>query len=156
MTAGIRAYPSTKARTDSYGLRYLPAERRCRPRLATDERCGCAQRLRRLKEHVVQWICGYRRTDMNKEEFLRLMSFPMEWESWGLYPNELFEAQLGMYRPGDERGSEHDRNGAFHWWLKRSPSKVVLEKLLLLADKDSDPVMAADIRQHITRALDKN
>ena len=83
------------------------------------------------------------------------MNFPDGWERWGLYPDELFQGQLAMYRPGDEKGSEHDRNGAFHWWLKRSPSKVVLEKLLLLADKDSDPVMASDIRQHIARALDE-
>lgn len=90
---------------------------------------------------------------MTKKEFLHLMNFPPEWESWGLCPDELFQGQLGMYRPGDERGSEHDRNGAFHWWLKRSPSKAILEKLLLLADKDSDPVMAGDIRQRILRAL---
>jgi hypothetical protein len=90
---------------------------------------------------------------VNKTDFLRLMRFPPEWESWGLYPDELFIGQLSLYRPGDEAGSEHDRNGAFHWWLKRSPSKDVLVKLLLLADKDRDPLMAADVRQRIIRAM---
>jgi len=91
---------------------------------------------------------------MTKTEFLKLMRFPEEWESWGLYPDELFQGQVSLYRSGDEFGSEHDRNGAFHWWLKRGPAKDVLAKLLLLADKDVDPVMAADVRQHILRAMD--
>lgn len=90
---------------------------------------------------------------MNKEEFLQLMCFPPEWISWNLYPDELFQRQLGLYRPGDEMGAEHDRNGAFHWWLTQSPSRDILEKLLLLADKDSDPVMAEDVRRYIARAL---
>jgi hypothetical protein len=89
---------------------------------------------------------------MNKTEFLVLMKFPLEWEQWDLYPDELFEAQLGLYRPGDEAGSEHDRNGAFHWWLKRHPNLDTLNKLALLADKDPDQVMAEDARKYIDQA----
>jgi len=89
---------------------------------------------------------------MNKTEFLLLMKFPIEWELWGLYPDELFEAQLALYCVGDEAGSEHDRNGAFHWWLKRGPSLDILDKLALLADKDPDQVMAKDVRKYILQA----
>ena len=52
---------------------------------------------------------------MTKDQFLSLMGFPKEWDVWGMYPDELFEAQLSLYQPGDEQGAEHDRNGAFHW-----------------------------------------
>jgi len=91
---------------------------------------------------------------MTKTEFLKIMGSPEEWESWGLYPDELFQGQMSLYRPGDEVGSEHDRNGAFHWWLKRRPAKDVLVKLLILAEKDVDQVMAGDVRQHILRAME--
>jgi len=90
---------------------------------------------------------------MNKSEYLSLMKFPPEWQSWGLYPDELFLGQVSLYRPGDEAGSEHDRNGAFHWWLKQNPSLEVLQKLLLLTGMDSDQIMAADARRHIEQAI---
>jgi len=81
------------------------------------------------------------------------MRFPSEWEAWGLYPDELFLEQLALYRPGDESGSEHDRNGAFHWWLRRKPGQEILERLLLLAEMDGDQVMAADIRKYVGKAM---
>jgi len=90
---------------------------------------------------------------MNKYEFLSLMKFPPEWQEWGLYPDELFLGQLDLYKPGDERGSEHDRNGAFHWWLKRQPDSDILRKLLLLTHMDCDQVMAADARRYIEQAI---
>ena len=51
---------------------------------------------------------------MTKIEFLKLMRFPTEWDTLGMYPDELFAFQLAHYEPGHEEGAEHDRNGAFH------------------------------------------
>jgi len=90
---------------------------------------------------------------MNKSDFLSLMKFPSQWQEWGLYPDELFLGQLALYRPGDEAASEHDRNGAFHWWLKRNPDMDVLNKLLLLTQLDSDQIMAGDARKYIEKAI---
>ncbi|BDU20397.1 hypothetical protein DYGSA30_18540 [Dyella sp. GSA-30] len=92
---------------------------------------------------------------MTKAEFLTLMRFPMEWLSWNLYPDELFEGQFGLYEPGHERGSEHDRNGAFHWWLNRDPDTDTLWKLLSLTKLDPDQLMAQDARRYILRALSR-
>jgi hypothetical protein len=86
---------------------------------------------------------------MNKFAFLNLMGYPSEWLEWNMYPDELFEKQLHMYRQGDERGAEHDRNGAFHWWLKQDITADQLKKLILLTFKDPDPIMAGDVRKHI-------
>ena len=90
---------------------------------------------------------------MNKSDYLSLMKFPPEWLAWNLYPDELFQGQVVLYRAGDEAGSEHDRNGAFHWWLKQEPSLEVLRKLLLLTHIDCDPIMAADARKCIEEAI---
>ena len=81
------------------------------------------------------------------------MNFPLEWDSLDMYPDELFEGQVSLYELGDERGSEHYRNGAFHWWLRRQPSKVQLENLLRLAALDPDPLMGEDVRQYIQRSV---
>ena len=89
---------------------------------------------------------------MTKSEFLKLMHFPAEWVSLGMYPDELFQWQLAGYQPGHEEGSEHDRNGAFHWWLRRQPSKTELENLLRLAALDPDPMLGDDLRQYIRKA----
>jgi hypothetical protein len=86
---------------------------------------------------------------MNKSEFLNLMGYPSEWLEWNMYPDELFQKQLEMYREGDERGAEHDRNGAFHWWLKQDITADRLENLVSLTFKDPDPIMARDVRKHI-------
>jgi hypothetical protein len=88
----------------------------------------------------------------SKEEFLRLMHYPSEWTELSMYPDDLFEHQRVGYEPGHERGSEHDRNGAFHWWLKRSPSKEQLRKLVLLSRADPDHGMGGDVRKYISRA----
>ncbi len=70
---------------------------------------------------------------MTKDEFLQLMRFPYEWHSLGMYPQELFDVQVARYEQGDERGSEHDRNGAFHWWLRKGPKRHQVELLRRLA-----------------------
>ena len=91
---------------------------------------------------------------MSKSEFLKLMGYPIEWLEWDMYPDDLFSKQLELYRAGDEQGSEHDRNGAFHWWLKRKLSLSQWKSLVLLTFKDPDPVMAADVRKHIQHRSD--
>lgn len=89
---------------------------------------------------------------MTKSDFLKLMNFPSDWISLDMYPDELFEQQIRTYQPGHEEGSEHDRNGAFHWWLKRGPSRNELESLLRLAASDPDPFLREDVRKHIRRS----
>ncbi len=89
---------------------------------------------------------------MTKLEFLRLMRFPAEWLDLEMYPDELFEWQVKGYKPGHESGAEHDRNGAFHWWLKKTPSKVELQKLVHLAAVDPDTFLSNDVRNYIRRS----
>lgn len=86
---------------------------------------------------------------LNREEYLDLMSFPKEWRSLGLLPDELVDQLIETYEPGNEQASEHDRNGVFHWWLKQSPKKDVLISLVHLSFLDPDQVMATDVRTHI-------
>ena len=89
---------------------------------------------------------------MTKSEFLKLMRFPPEWDALGMYPDELFDIQLGGYEPGHEQGAEHDRNGAFHWWLRRSPTKGQLDALYRLAALDPDPLLGQDLLQYLDKA----
>ena len=86
---------------------------------------------------------------MTKAEFLQLMRFPPEWEALGMYPQELFELQASRYEPGHERGCEHDRNGAFHWWLTRGPSKRDVENLRRLASVDPDRALGDDMLRYL-------
>lgn len=87
-----------------------------------------------------------------KLPFLELMHFPKEWLEFGLYPDELFIGQVDHYLSGDEDGSEHYRNGAFHWWLKRNPTRQQLSNLIQLTFLDRDSLMAGDVRKYITGA----
>ena len=89
---------------------------------------------------------------MTKSEFLELFRFPSEWMTLGMYPDELFQWQLSGYEPGHEASPEHDRNGAFHWWLRKAPTKTELENLLRLAALDPDPILGDDLRQYIRKA----
>lgn len=89
---------------------------------------------------------------MTKADFIKLMDYPEAWLSDGMYPDELFRAQLALYKPGDEKGAEHDRNGAFHWWLRRNPTKAELTKLLQLASLDPDVHMARDAVSYMVKA----
>lgn len=86
---------------------------------------------------------------MTREDYFRLMRFPKEWEALDLMPVCLVDQLMGMYKPGHEDSSEQDRNGVFHWWLKQSPDKEVLMKLVNLSFLDPDQIMATDVRGHI-------
>ncbi len=86
-----------------------------------------------------------------KKEFLDLMGFPKEWLEWDMYPDELFQGQLGVYEP-HHKNDEHYRYGAFHYWLKRNPSRDILLKLAKLSWLDSYQIMAADARNYISKA----
>jgi len=77
------------------------------------------------------------------------MNFPKEWADWEMFPEELADAAIRQYVPGQESGSEHDRNGAFHWWLRKTGDTDALVKLTKLSMLDPDPVMARDVRRHI-------
>lgn len=88
---------------------------------------------------------------LTKQEFLRLMRFPDEWMARDMYPDELFEWQVSGYRHGHENGAEHDRNGAFHWWLRNKLTREQLENLLYLAACDPDPLLGNDLRQYISQ-----
>jgi hypothetical protein len=59
---------------------------------------------------------------MTHTDWLNMMRFPPEWTEWGLIPDALAAIQLAGYAPGHENASEHDRHGAFQWWLERAPS----------------------------------
>ena len=89
---------------------------------------------------------------MERLEFMRMMNFPEGWLEPGLYPQELFEGQLAAYTPGSEAASEHFRNGAFHWWLKRGASEDQLVKLAALTSADPDQLMGEDVQNYIRHA----
>lgn len=89
---------------------------------------------------------------MTKDEYLALMRFPTQWQELGMYPDAIASRQMAGYLPGHEEGAEHDRNGAFHWWLKQSPSREQLEKLVRLAALDPDPELGRDVLKYIERA----
>lgn len=84
-----------------------------------------------------------------KPAFLKLMHFPKEWLEFGLYPDELFIGQVENYLSGDEDGSEHYRNGAFHWWLKRKPTTEQLSNLVKLTFLDHDTLMSNNVRYYM-------
>ena len=86
---------------------------------------------------------------MTHREWLALMKFPREWTEWGLLPDALIAIQLSGYRPGHEEASEHNRHGAFQWWLRQNPPKSVLLKLARLTWLDPDPLMAQYVRDSI-------
>lgn len=86
------------------------------------------------------------------DEFLALMKFPREWSDWDMYPVSLFWQQIKLYQPGHEQDSETDRCGAFHWWLRRNPSRDQLERLLRLAALDPDVRLAGDVYKQVRSA----
>jgi hypothetical protein len=89
---------------------------------------------------------------MDIESYLALMHFHPRWKEYGLVPEDHLRLLMETYEPGIENASEHDRNGVFHWWLKQSPSKDVLVKLVELSYLDADQLMADDVRRHITKS----
>ncbi len=81
----------------------------------------------------------------SKSQFLHIYGFPSEWDAWGLYPDELFNAQLNVM--ADDVHTHHDehlRYGAFIWWVQkqRDLPKDTLLQLCRLAALDPDPPMA--------------
>ncbi|MDK9363398.1 hypothetical protein [Lelliottia wanjuensis] len=89
---------------------------------------------------------------MKKEHFLMKMHFPIEWITFNLYPDVLFKNQINLYREdNDEESSEHYRNGAFHWWIRRNPDKDTLIKLINLTFLDLEQLMADDVRSYIIK-----
>ncbi len=88
---------------------------------------------------------------MTKAEFLTLMHFPDEWQLWDMYPDELALEQISGYQLGHEASSEHDRNGAFHWWIRQNPTAQLINKLIPLAFLDPDPLMGADVLRHLRK-----
>jgi hypothetical protein len=93
---------------------------------------------------------------MNVKKFLEIMSFPRLWMDLDMYPEELQKTQVPLYVEGHEASSEHDRNGAFHWWLKRAPDIGTLYKLAELSFADPDQLMAHDVRRHIKESPNSN
>ena len=89
---------------------------------------------------------------MTRDQWLTLMKFPVEWSEWGLLPEEFVNIQIKGYEPGHENASEHDRHGAFQWWLKREPSEAVLVQLAQLSRLDPDPHMGNFVRECIANA----
>ncbi len=90
---------------------------------------------------------------MTLDDYLRLMHFPPEWQEFGMLPSSAWISEaIGTYEPGNENASEHDRNGAFHYWLKQCPSKEQLRILVRLSFLDPDQVMADDVRRYIAEA----
>lgn len=88
---------------------------------------------------------------MTKRQFMRRIRFPVDWQSWEMSPDELYQRQLESYQIGDDKASEHFRNGAFHGWLKRDVSDAMLIQLILLTAQDPDRLMGRDVRGYILR-----
>ena len=90
---------------------------------------------------------------MKIEEYLNLMHVPKEWTEWNMLPEESYlEELISTYEPGMEDASEHDRNGFFHWWLKKEPTEEQLLKLAKLTNLDPDDSMSKDVQSYIIKA----
>lgn len=92
------------------------------------------------------------RNVMDMDRYLSVMEFHPKWREYELLPTEHMKELLATYKPGMEDASEHDRNSVFHWWLRQSPDKDVLVKLVELSFLDSDQAMADDVRKNITQS----
>lgn len=93
---------------------------------------------------------------MTHSDWLKLMQFPPEWTAWNLIPFALATEQLSGYEPGHEAASEHDRHGAFQWWLRQQPGPDVLVRLAQLSWLDPDPPMGQYVRDCIARQSGNN
>ena|SRR3569623_1587020 len=90
---------------------------------------------------------------IDKNHYLKIKKFPPEWVEWGMYPDQLAAVQLAGYEPGNEDSPEHDRNGAFHWWLKNNEiTKEQLIKLVKLSYLDPDTNVGKDVRNYLLKA----
>jgi hypothetical protein len=80
------------------------------------------------------------------------MEFPPEWQTWNMISDSWIREAMSVYEPGMEQASEHDRNGAFHWWLRGNPTEEQLARLWQLSFLDPDQIMAEDVRGFIRNA----
>ncbi|ALG68212.1 hypothetical protein [Beggiatoa leptomitoformis] len=87
----------------------------------------------------------------DKAYFVKMMRFPNEWVTWGMYPNELFKIQLIDYEPGSESASEHYRYGAFQWWLHQKLTLDTIRKYVDLTHLDPDPLMGESARRDLEK-----
>lgn len=69
-----------------------------------------------------------------------------------MLPDTYVGAVLPRYERGHELASEHDRHGAFQWWLKQDPNEDCLVKLAKLSWLDPDPLMGGYVRECISKA----
>ena len=90
---------------------------------------------------------------MNIEDYLKLMHFPKEWEEWNMLPDSNYINEvIALYEPGNENASEHDRNGFFHWWLRKEPTEEQLVLLIELAALDPEKSLEKDLRKYIEKS----
>jgi hypothetical protein len=89
---------------------------------------------------------------ISKIKFLHSMHFPNEWIEFDMYPDELFSIQEKGFDIGNEEGSEHDRFGAFLWWIEYARTKDQMLKLVKLSYLDPDQLMANDVRKRIKQS----
>lgn len=90
---------------------------------------------------------------MTQNEFIKVMQYPREWVEWDMLPDELINGQMAACQAIGEGAPERYRNGAFHFWLRKKPSKDILLKLIRLSYLDPDPLMSYCLRKdHIAKA----
>lgn len=77
------------------------------------------------------------------------MRYPRAWLEWEMFPDKLYQVQSAEYEPGNERGAEHFRYGAFGWWVARKMSRAQLRKYIALTWLDPDQVMANEARRDL-------
>ena len=86
---------------------------------------------------------------MKLQSYLELMSFPREWTEWNMVPLELIAEQMKSYELGMENASEHDRHGAFAWWLRQELDAAQLVQLVQLSWLDPDEHLGSFVREAI-------
>jgi len=99
-------------------------------------------------------LFGYTKKEIpkfNKNKLAELLHFPKEWLEWRMYPDEMFLAHRKEFQPGDESGSENNRNRTFHYWLSSELTEEQLIQLVKLSLLDPDPLMAENVRNHIKK-----
>ena len=64
-----------------------------------------------------------------------------------MLPDIVLENQMNEYEPGHENSPEHNRNGAFQFWLSGETSEEQLIKLVRLSKLDPEEIMCRYIRE---------
>lgn len=99
-------------------------------------------------------LFGYTKKEIprfTKSKLAEILHFPKEWLEWKMYPDEMFLAHRKQFQPGNESDCENERNETFHHWLSRELTEDQLLKLVKLSQLDPDPLMAENIRTHISK-----